>query len=211
MAETNTANTSTQTEGAQTDPNTEGQSSATAADEKKYTDNELNNIVKAKSEKAVSKLMKELGITEKDKEKAKTILAQAAAEEAKNHPAPTGNADDSALQTELANARHEREMVILENVFLTSKVQPSKVEKAVRLIEPAKCRDEDGNFSREKAKAEVEALLKEWPELAVKADGNNVGFQIGSDGQTNNGGTAAKTEPQNLQSNLRSWNKIKRR
>lgn len=60
MADTNTANTSTQTEGAQTDPNTEGQNSAPAAEEKKYTDNELNDIVKKKSEKAVSKLMSEL-------------------------------------------------------------------------------------------------------------------------------------------------------
>ena len=209
MADTNTANTSAQTEGAQTDPNTEGQNPAPKADEKKYTEAEMNGISKKNSEKAVNKLLKELGIT--DREEAKAILAKAAEEKAKNNPVPTGNADDSALQTELANAKHEREMAILENVFLTSNIQPAKVEKAVRLIDPAKCRDEDGNFSREKAKAEVDALLKEWPELAVKAEGGNVGFQIGSDGQTNKGGTAANITPQNPQSNLRSWNKIKRR
>ena len=202
---TNTANTSAQTEGAQTDPNTEGQNPAPKADEKKYTEAEMNGISKKNSEKAVNKLLKELGIT--DREEAKAILAKAAEEKAKNNPAPTGNADDSALQTELANAKHEREMAILENVFLTSNIQPAKVEKAVRLIDPAKCRDEDGNFSREKAKAEVDALLKEWPELAVKAEGGNVGFQIGSDGQTNKGGTAAKkTETPVKQKSWNRWN-----
>lgn len=43
--------------------------------EKKYTDDDVNNISKKNSEKAVNKLLKELGIT--DKEKAKKILAEA--------------------------------------------------------------------------------------------------------------------------------------
>ena len=211
MADTNNAaDTSTQAEGAQTDSNTSGQNTEPAvADEKKYTDNELNDIVKKKSEKAVSKLMSELGI--KDKAKAKEILQKAAKEEAKNNPAPTGNAEDSALRNELAEAKRERETAILENVFLTSNVQPAKVEKAVRLIDLDKCRDEDGNFDRAKAKTEIEALLKEWPELAVKPADNNVGFQIGSDGQQEKGGKTASTTVQNPQSNLRPWNKTKRR
>lgn len=79
MADTNTAqNTSTEpTTGAQTEPNGE-QNTEPAAEEKKYTDGELNGIVKKKSEKAVQKFMSELGIT--DKEKAKSILAKAAEE-----------------------------------------------------------------------------------------------------------------------------------
>lgn len=208
MADTNNAaNTSTQTEGAQTEPNTNGQNTEPAvAEEKKYTDNELNDIVKKNSEKAVNKLMKELGIT--DKAKAKDILQKAAEEEAKNNPAPTGNAEDSALRSELAEAKRERENAILENLFLMSNIQPAKVEKAVRLIDTAKCRDEEGNFDREKAKTEIEALLKEWPELAVKPADNNVGFQIGSDGQQNKGGNnaAAKNTTPVKQKSWNRWN-----
>lgn len=43
--------------------------------ENKYTDDDVNNISKKNSEKAVNKLLRELGIT--DKEKAKKILAEA--------------------------------------------------------------------------------------------------------------------------------------
>lgn len=203
MAETNPAtNTSTQ----QTDPDTQGQNSGSSqTDEKKYSDNEMNDIVKKKSEKAVSKFMNELGIT--DKEKAKEILRKAAEDEAKNQ-AQTGNADDSAFETQLATAQHETELALLENVFLTSNVQPAKVEKAVKLVDLEKCKDEDGKFSREKAKSEIDALLKEWPELAVKTGSSNVGFQIGSDGQTNtNGGnTANKKYPPVKQKGWNRWN-----
>lgn len=204
MADTNTnQNTSAQPEGgAQTDQN--GQNSTPAAEDKKYTDNELNDIVKKNSEKAVAKLMKELGIT--DKEKAKSVLAKAAEEDAKN-AAQTGNADDSAHKAELAKAQENYELAMLENVFLTANVQPSKVEKAVKLIDLEKCRDEDGSFSRDKAKAEIDALLKDWPELAVKTENTNVGFQIGSDGQTNKGGSnAAKSTAPVKQKSWNRWN-----
>lgn len=203
MAETNPAtNTSTQ----QTDPDTQGQNGGSSqTDEKKYSDNEMNDIVKKKSEKAVSKFMNELGIT--DKEKAKEILRKAADDEAKNQ-AQTGNADDSEFKTQLATAQHETELALLENVFLTSNVQPAKVEKAVKLVDLEKCKDEDGKFSREKAKSEIDALLKEWPELAVKTDNSNVGFQIGSDGQTNtnSGNTANKKDPPVKQKGWNRWN-----
>ena len=60
------------TEGGTTAPNT---TPPATEPEKKYTDDDVNNISKKNSEKAVNKLLKELGIT--DKEKAKKILAEA--------------------------------------------------------------------------------------------------------------------------------------
>ena len=41
--------------------------------EKKYTDDDVNNISKKNSEKAVNKLLKELGITDKEEAKALKI------------------------------------------------------------------------------------------------------------------------------------------
>lgn len=156
--------------------------------EKKYSEEEMNGIVKKNNEKTVAKLLKELGIS--DKEKAKAILARAAEEEAKAQASASGNATAGAEavtaqhQAELEGARAEASRVRIENLLLSSSVRPEKVERAAKLIDIADCLDEDGNFDKGKAEEAVKALLKEWPELLpAKADDSTVGFTIGGDGQ----------------------------
>lgn len=171
--------------------------------EKKYSEDDMNNIVKSKSEKAVNKLLKELGIT--DREKAKAILQKAAESEQTPDSTDTGNDASAQLNSELAAERTEKEYALLEAVFLTEKVNPAKVAKAVKLIDLEDCRDDEGKFDRSKATEAVKALLKDWPELAPKEDSSGVGFKIGSDGQTNSTGgntTAQKSAPK------KSWNRF---
>lgn len=202
MAENNPANPNTNpTEG---NPNNQQATVTTPpSDEKKYSEEEMNGISKKNSEKAVSKLLKELGIT--DKEKAKSILQKAAEEEAARQ-ASTGNDNVSEqLRSELAAERAEKERAMLETVFLTEKVDPAKISKAVRLIDLDDCRDDEKKFDRTKAQEAVKALIKEWPELAPKAEVGNVGFTIGSDGQQTEGGSSAKTTKAPPK---KSWNRF---
>ena len=176
-------NTNENPQGADSAENNNQDKSAENQTPKTYTNDEVNSIVKKNTDKERAKLYKELGIT--DPEEAKTILAAAAAEKAKKNGASENKdgADNSAIQSQLAEAQLSAELANLENVMLTSEILPAKVEKAVRLIDLDECRDEDGKFSKEKAKAAVDALLKDWPELKKAADNNPKGFVIGSDGQ----------------------------
>lgn len=59
-------------------------------------------------------------------------------------------------------------------------VNPSKVQRAVRLVDIANVL-ENGLFSEEKAKAEIETLLKDWPELKTSSsNGNGNSFYFGA-------------------------------
>lgn len=204
MADDNKTATGTEPgAGAQNDDGT--QNTRGTQDDKKYTDADLNNISKKNSEKAVAKLLKELGIT--DREKAKQILAKAAEDE-KAAAAAAGTADSEAnaqLASQLAEAQQQANNAVLENILLMSKVKSEKVARAARLIDQKDCLDEDGAFSREKAEAAVKALLKDWPELTEQADGGSVGFSIGGDGKQggdNKSGAAKKSPAQ------KSWNRF---
>lgn len=157
--------------GGTTPPNT---TPSATEPEKKYTDDDVNSISKKNSEKAVNKVLKELGIT--DREKAKQILAKAAAEEATQQPTA---GDDTRVAELTANL----EASVLENIMLSQHVKPEKVARAVKLIDRADCLDDEGSFSRDKATEAVKKLFEEWPELAAKAESAQVGFTIGSDGK----------------------------
>ena len=174
--------------------------------EKKYTEEEMNGITKKNSEKAVAKLLKELGIT--DKVKAKEILAKAAEDEAKAASSESNGTDEqmSQIQQALAKERERADNAILESLLLSAHVDTKKVTKAVRLVDREKCVDEDGNFDRDKASEQIFELLKEWPELIAKADEGNVGFVIGGDGQQE-GGAKPSSERKTVQ---HSWNKFNR-
>lgn len=149
--------------------------------EKKYSEEEMNGISKKNSEKAVAKVLKELGIT--DRVKAKEILSKAAAEEAANSENNGTGEEMSQIQQALARERERADGAVLESLLLAAHVDAKKVAKAARLVGRDKCVDDDGSFDREKASAQVAELLKEWPELVVKADEGNVGFVIGGDGK----------------------------
>lgn len=172
--------------------------------EKKYTEEEMNGISKKNSEKAVAKLLKELGIT--DKVKAKEILAKAAEDEAKaaNSENNGTGKEMSQIQQALAKERERADGAVLESLLLAAHVDAKKVTKAARLVERDKCVDDDGNFDREKASAQVAELLKEWPELIAKADEGNVGFVIGGDGKP---GAEQKKTPEKKVPQKR-WNRF---
>lgn len=58
-------------------------------------------------------------------------------------------------------------------------VSPQKVQRAARLIDIANV-IENGEYSEDKAKQEIEALLQDWPELKeAKADTNSNAFYFG--------------------------------
>lgn len=160
------------------------------AEEKKYTDAQVNSISKKNEEKAVAKVLKELGIT--DREKAKQILAAAAAAESQQSEGPPAASQDD---TALTAAREEVISARLENVLLKNHVKAGRVENAVKLINLTECVDDDGKFSKEKADAAVKNLLKDWPELKEKTEETNVGFAIGSNGQNAEGGVKKPDKP----------------
>ena len=178
MAEEVNNTENTENGNVQQDTNT---GAANTEPEKKYSEEEMNGISKKNSEKAVAKVLRELGIT--DRVKAKEILSKAAAEEAANSENNGTGEEMSQIQQALAKERERADGAVLESLLLAAHVDAKKVMKAARLVERDKCVDDDGNFDREKASAQVAELLKEWPELVVKADEGNVGFVIGGDGK----------------------------
>lgn len=190
-----------------TQEGTEQNGNGTAQEpEKKYTEEEMNGISKKNSEKAVAKLLKELGIT--DKVKAKEILAKAAEDEAKAASSENNGTDEqmSHIQQALAKERERADNAILESLLLGAHVDPKKVTKAVRLVDREKCVDDDGNFDRDKASEQIAELVKDWPELVAKNETENVGFVIGGDGQQE-GGAKLSAEKKTVQ---HSWNKFNR-
>lgn len=166
-------------------------------EEKKYTDSEMNNISKKNSEKAVAKLLKELGIT--DRQKAKEILRQAS--ERENGTADTET--EGQLRSQLEEATKQARQATLENIFLQNNVQARKIARASRLVDEKDCLDENGRFSRQKAENAVKELLKEWPELLQSTDSAQVGFKIGAD--TSEKKTTSPVQKQPVQ---KSWNKF---
>lgn len=66
----------------------------------------------------------------------------------------------------------------LKGVMAVCDIEPKKLGRAVRLIDPELCM-ENGMFSEQKAQQEVEKLLTEWPELKrtqIEATGNSFSF-----------------------------------
>lgn len=103
--------------------------------EKKYTDEEVNNISVKNSKKAVAKLMKELGITEKtDRAKVKELIEKAQLDK-QEEPETDGAEQNSRAAAELAEARAMAEGAVLEAVMLAAHVKADKVSKAVKLID----------------------------------------------------------------------------
>ncbi len=174
--------------------NTENQNNS--QDEKKYSDSQVNDIVKSKSEKAVSKALKELGFT--DMQQAKDALAGA---QQSKKPETKDNSPDVSAQLQEAIADKNR--AIIENIFLTRQADPKKLEKAVKLIDLKACQDEKGNLDRQKAETAVDELLKEWPEIKSGDVSNAQGFIIGSDGEQGSGKNTQQKAPAK-----KSWNRF---
>ena len=148
------------------------------ADEKKYTDAEVNAISLKNSEKATKQLLKDLGID--DVEKAKSILAKAREDEeaAKSVDEKTQEQIKRAEKAEL-DAINSR----IENAMLRKGIKDEKVERAVRLVDKKNILDEKGQLDQSKLNTEIEELLKIFPELIEKTQDEKVGFKIGADGK----------------------------
>lgn len=145
-------------------------------EEKKYTDKELNDISLKNTNKALAKQLKDLGI--EDIEKAKAILAKAKEEEEANKSADEKTKEiitqrDKAL-VEVINSK-------IENALLKKGVNEKKVERAVRLVDKNNILNEKGEIDVSKLETEIEATLKDFPELITKKEEDNVGFKVGGD------------------------------
>ena len=150
----------------------------TKSDEKKYSDKELNDISLKNSKKAEAKLLKDLGID--DVEKAKSILAAAREKEEENK---SQDEKTKELTQSRDKARLEAMNSKIENALLRKGVSDSRVERAVRLIDKTNILDNDGNVDSSKLIAEVEDVIKDFPELIAKGEETKKGFQVGGDGK----------------------------
>lgn len=148
------------------------------SEEKKYTDKELNDISFKNEQKAVSKMLKELGID--DTEKAKSILAKAREEENAKK-----SVDEKTQELLKERDRIQLEMIDsrIENAMLRKGIKNEKVERAVRLVDKKNILDDKGQLDSSKLSTEIEELLKTFPELISKKEEEKIGFKIGSDGQ----------------------------
>ena len=147
-------------------------------EEKKYTDKQLNDISLKNEQKAVSKMLKELGID--DVEKAKGILAKAREEEEK-----AKSVDEKTLELQKSKEKAELEAINsrIENAMLRKGIKDEKIERAVRLVDKTNILDEKGQLDSGKLNSELEELLKTFPELIEKKEEEKVGFKIGGDGK----------------------------
>ena len=148
------------------------------ADEKKYSDKELNDISLKNSKKAEAKLLKELGID--DVEKAKSILAKA---KEKEEASKSVDEKTKELTQSRDKARLEAINSKIENALLRKGVSDSRVERAVRLIDKTNILDANGDIDSSKLTTEVEDVIKDFPELISKTEETKKGFQVGGDGK----------------------------
>lgn len=149
-----------------------------SSDEKKYSDKELNDISLKNEQKALAKQLKDLGID--DVEKAKAILAKAREDEEKSKS--VDQKTQEAIQ-KAEKATLEAINAKIENALLRKNVKDEKITRAVRLIDKKNILDKDGTLDRSKLNAEVEDLLKDFPELVGKTSEEKKGFKIGDDGK----------------------------
>lgn len=148
------------------------------ADAKKYSDKEVNDISTKNVSKALAKQLKDLGI--EDVEEAKSILAKAREEKEKNKSV------DEKTQEALKKAEKQTLKAMnmtIENALLRKKVDDVKVSRAARLVNKENIIDENGEIDENKLNSEIEAIVKEFPELVPTTDAAKVGFKVGGDGK----------------------------
>lgn len=149
-------------------------------EEKRYSDSEVNAISLKNSDKAVKKLLKELGIeaTDEGKATAKQILADAKAAAEKEKPADKPAQDNSKYEAAMQKIAMAQGTIAL----IGRGVPAEKAARFAKLLDLSGAVDEAGEIDEEGMGAAVDALLKDWPEALGKA-GDKVGFKIGSDGK----------------------------
>ena len=153
---------------------------AKVEEEKKYTDKQLNDISLKNEQKAVNKLLKDLGISLDEVEKANGILAKAREEEE-----AAKSVDEKTLELQKGKEKAELEAINsrIENALLRKGIKDEKVERIVGLVKKKNVLDEKGQLDQGKLNTEIEELLKIFPEFIEKSQEEKVGFKIGSDGK----------------------------
>lgn len=176
--EENNANDNQEVDNTSKNTKADEQKETKVSDEKKYSDKELNDISLKNEQKALAKQLKDLGID--DVEKAKSILAKAREEEEK------AKSVDEKTQEALKKAEKATLEAInakIENALLRKNIKEEKVTRAVRLVDKKNILDKDGSLDQSKLDAEIEELLKDFPELISKTEEDKKGFKIGDDGK----------------------------
>lgn len=170
------------------------------AAEKKYTDADVNTISKKNSDKAVAKLLKELGIdaTDEGRAAAKQILADAKAktEAAKTEQQKTEESNGK-VQAAIARATLAEGTVAL----IGKGVPAERAARFAKLLDLSSVADENGDIDADKMAAAVDSLLKTFPEALPKAE-EKVGFKVGSNGK--------ETKDNSVDAEMEEWRKAAR-
>lgn len=149
--------------------------------EKKYTDDDVNAISLKNSDKAVKKLLKELGIdaTDEGKATAKQILADAKAKTAQEQPGKA-NEDNGKYAAAMQKVAMAQGTIAL----IGRGVPAEKAARFAKLLDLDGVTNDAGEIDDDKMNTAVDGLLKDWPEALGKAE-DKIGFKIGSDGKEN--------------------------
>lgn len=176
--------------------------------EKKYTDDDVNKISKKNEDKAIKKLMKDLGID--DIESAKVILSTARDEKEKNKSEEDKNQElNKSLsdKDKLISQKNEKLVsALLESRLMRSGVDASKIDRAKKMISTSSVLNEDSEVDEDLMNSEIEKLLSDFPEFKTKStdDAKLKGFKFGSDGSDDKG-KSKSVDP----SQMKRWNRFK--
>ena len=154
---------------------------APVGSEKKYSDEDMNNIVKRNTSKAEQKLLKSLGIT--DVEKAKGILKAAAK--------ALEQVTQRAVKAEIKN-------ILAEKGFAGK-----KADRMLNLLTLNACINENGEVDAQKVESELESVKSDFPELFSADEKAKGGFRFGSDGDSEYKGEVKKPAE-----NKKRWNRF---
>jgi len=152
------------------------------AEEKKYTDKQMTDIVAKKEQKLnnkIAKLQKEL----------EAAQAATTPPEAGNTPPATLSVDDTALKEAQAKALVVQEMYAkaeIKAAMAQAGVSVEKLERAVKLVDPNEVLD-DGEVDAEQLSAVIAEVIKDWPDLAAEKQEDKAGFKFGADGNSKGG------------------------
>ena len=173
--------------------NEQQENPAPAGSEKKYSDEDMNNIVKKNTSKAEQKLLKSLGIT--DVEKAKEIL-KAAAETETNENGTQANALEQVTQRAV---KAEIKNILAEKGFVGK-----KADRMLNLITLNECINDNGEIDAEKVESELESVKSDFPELFSADEKSKSGFRFGSDGDSEHNESGVKKPAENK----KRWNRF---
>lgn len=176
----------------QQNENEQQENPAPAGSEKKYSDEDMNNIVKRNTSKAEQKLLKSLGIT--DVEKAKEILKAAAEAEISEN-------DTQAKTLEQVTQRAVKAEI--KNILAEKGFAGKKADRMLNFLSLDECINENGEVDAQKVESELESVKSDFPELFSADEKAKGGFRFGSDGDSEHKGEIKKPAE-----NKKRWNRF---